>query len=85
MNAAFGYGLKLTKATVLDELKAGGHETLVDGVEAWSPHDVFMDTESLREKLAKTVLDTAYVRYRDWHAKLAKKPYCRQARKTHKK
>jgi len=76
VNAAFG-GLKLTKAAILDELKAGGHETLVDGVEAWSPHNVLVDTESLREKLAKTALDTAYVRYRDWHAKLVKKPYSR--------
>ena len=80
VNAAFRYGLELTKATILDELKAGGHETLVDGVEAWSPHDVFMNTELLRERLAKTAVDTAYGRYRDWHSKLKKKPYSRPAR-----
>ena len=42
VNVAFHYGLQLTKAAVLDELKAGGHETLVDGVEVWSPHNIFM-------------------------------------------
>ena len=85
VNAAFRYGLELTKAAVLDELKAGGNETLVDGVEAWSPHDVFTNTELLRERLAKAAVDTAYGRYHNWHSKLRKKPYSRPTRNICKK
>ena len=62
MNAAFRYGLKLTETAILDKLKAGGHEMLVDGVEVevWSPQDVFINTELLRERFVKTAVDTVY-------------------------
>lgn len=82
VNAAFHYGLELTKAAVLDELKAGGHEMPPDGVEAWTPPDVFVHPMELKHKLAKAAVDTAYEWYCDWHAKLAKKPYSRPHRKT---
>ena len=82
VNAAFHYGLELTKAAVLDELKAGGHEMPPDGVEAWTPPDVFVHPMELKHKLAKAAVDTAYEWYCDWYAKLAKKPYSRPHRKT---
>ena len=84
MNAAFRYGLELTKAAVLDELKAGGYETPPDGVEAWTPPDVFVRPMELKHKLAKAAVDTSYERYCTWHAKVAKKPYSRPLRETRK-
>ena len=60
MNAAFRYGLKLTETAILDKVKAGRHEMLVDGVEVWSPQDVFINTELLRERFVKTAVDTVY-------------------------
>ena len=60
MNAAFCYGLELTETAIFDKLKAGGHEMLVDGVEVWLPQDVFINTELLKERFAKTAVDTAY-------------------------
>ena len=82
VNAAFRYGLELTKAAVLDELKAGGYEMPPDGVEAWTPPDIFVHLMELKHMLAKARVDTAYEQYCDWHAKLAKKPYSGLHRKT---
>ena len=79
VNVTFHYGLELTKTAVLDELKPGRGKTLVDGVEVWSPHDILMNAELLRERLVKAAVDTAYRRYWDWHSKLRKKSYSRPA------
>ena len=54
-------GIGLTKEVVLLELMASGVDnSLLDGVEKWSPPPFLVDVDLLREKVERAAVETSY-------------------------
>ena len=74
MNKVFAHGIELTKEAVLLELMASGADnSLLDGVEKWSPPPFLVDVDLLREKVERAVVETSYQQYYRWRTKLNKR------------
>ena len=61
MNRVFTCRIGLTKEVVLLELMASGMDnSLLDGVEKWSPPPFLVDADLLREKVERAAVETSY-------------------------
>lgn len=74
MNRVFACRIGLTKEVVLLELMASGMDnSLLDGVEKWSPPPFLVDADLLREKVKRAAVETSYRQYYRWRTKLNKR------------